>query len=192
MNNRRGFTLIEVIVVAGIIAILAGILVPMIMNQIDEAKNARASSDCKSISTAVTLFKRDTGKWPYYMPGDCSQTYTTIQGGGTIPPQDNPSGSWGVSLNDIAMGLILNLPEVQPPVVQSCYNNKAQSYLPQANPDPWGNQYVINAANFAGNNPVWVISAGPNGCLDTSSNSQSLNDAQSTCGPADDIGIRIR
>jgi len=192
MKGNRGFTLIEVIVVAAIIAILAGILVPMIFNQIDEAKKTRAQAECKSISNAVLMFRKDTTKWPFYMPGDCTQTYTTIQGGGTAPPLDNPTGSWGISLNDIALGLILNLPGIQPPVAQSCYNGKAQGYLVQAEPDPWDHQYIINAANFAGTNPVWVISAGPNGCIDTSVNSQTLNDAPGGCGPADDIGIRIK
>jgi len=192
MRGNRGFTLIEVVVVAAIIAILAGILVPMIFNQIDEAKKARALSECRSISNAVLMFRKDTTRWPFFMPGDCTQTYTTIQGGGTTAPLDNPTGSWGISLNDIALGLILNLPGIQPPVAQSCYNGKAQTYLLQAEPDPWGNQYVINAANFAGTDPVWAITAGPSRCPDTSVSSPSLNDAQSTCGPADDIGIRIK
>jgi len=192
MRGKRGFTLIEVIVVAAIIAILAGILVPMIFNQIDEARNTRALAECKSISDAVLLFRKDTAKWPLFMPGDCTQTYTTIQGGGTTAPLDNPAGSWGISLNDIALGLILNLPGIQPPVAQSCYNGKARNYLPRTEADPWGNQYIINVANFAGADPVWVISAGPNGCLDTSVTSQTLNDAPNTCGPADDIGIRIQ
>jgi len=192
MRGNRGFTLIEVIVVAGIIAILAGILVPLIFNQIDEAKKTRAQADCKSVSSAIIMFRKDTGKWPYHMPGDCTQTYTTIQGGGTTPPLDNPTGTWGITLNEIELGLILNLPGIQPPLDQSCYNGKARNYLPETSPDPWGYQYVINAANFAGANPVWVLSAGPNGCIDTSVNSPTVNDAPNSCGPADDIGIRIQ
>jgi len=193
MNNHRGFTLIEVIVVAGIIAILAGILVPMIMNQIEESKNARAASDCKSFSTAIMSFRKDTSKWPYYMPGDCTQTYLTLQSGvGTDPV--NTSGDWQISANDIALGLILNLPGVNPPIAQSCYNNKAVTYIPEDKADPWGNKYIINAVNFAiDTNPVWVISAGPNGCLDTTAASQSLNDVPCVPGqPGDDIGIRIK
>ena len=62
MRGNRGFTLIEVIVVAAIIAILAGILVPMIFNQIDEAKKTRAQADCKTISTAILMFRKDTAK----------------------------------------------------------------------------------------------------------------------------------
>ncbi|MBL0226806.1 MAG: hypothetical protein IPQ16_14920 [Geobacteraceae bacterium] len=52
--------MIEVIVVAAIIAILAGILAPMIFNQIDEAKKTRALADCKTISNAVMLFRKET------------------------------------------------------------------------------------------------------------------------------------
>jgi general secretion pathway protein G len=193
VKNKKGFTLIEVIVVAGIIAILAGILVPMIMNQIDEAKQARAFSDCKSISTAISTFRKDTGKWPYYMPGDCTQTYLTLQSGtGTDPI--NTIGDWQISANDIALGIILNLPGATPPIAQSCYNNKAGTYIPEDKADPWDHKYIVSAANFAvAASPVWVISAGPNGCFDTTVNSQTLNDAPCVAGQAgDDIGIRIK
>jgi general secretion pathway protein G len=187
MRGNRGFTLIEVIVVAAIIAILAGILVPMIFNQIDESKKTRAAGDSKTISTAVTMFRKDTGKWPFYMPGDCAFTYLAIQGSGNTPV--NTAGDWQLGLNDIALKLILNIPAVNPPIAQTCYNGKAQNYLPQDTPDPWGNAYVINAANFGTSGPVWVLSAGPNGVLDTSVNSQTLNDVGAN---GDDVGIRIQ
>ena len=58
-GNERGFTLIEVIVVAGIIAILAGILVPMIFKEIDESRITRASADVRSISAAMIVFRRN-------------------------------------------------------------------------------------------------------------------------------------
>jgi general secretion pathway protein G len=175
-------------VVAAIIAILAGILVPLIINQVDETRKSRALADCKSMCTAILAFRKDTGKWPYYLPDDCTQTYLTIQGSGNAPA--DATTDWQISLNDIALTLILNIPSVQPPVDQSCYNNKAKNYFPQDAPDPWGNAYIVNAANFAVDNaPVWVISAGPNGALDTTVNSATLNDL---AADGDDIGVRIK
>ena len=193
MSNNRGFTLIEVIVVAGIIAILAGILVPMIFNQLDSAKETRAQADCKTIANAVLMFRKDTGKWPYYRPGNCLQTYLTLQSGTGINPID-ATGNWQLSSNDISLGIILNLPGVTPAIDQSCYNNKAKSYLVEDKPDPWGNNYIVNAFSFGvDSDPVWIISAGPNGCLDTTVNSPTLNDTPCIAGqPADDIGIRIK
>ncbi len=183
MKGQRGFTLIEVMVVASIIAILAGILVPMIFNQIDEAKKARAQADCKSISTAILMFRKDLAKWPNHFPDDCSLSYLTLQGSGTAPV--NPKDDWQIGLNDVALSIILNLP-----ANQACYNNsKALNYLPQDPPDPWGNAYVVNVINFTDTNPVWVISAGPNGTMDTTVNSKTLNDVGTD---GDDIGVRIK
>ncbi|MFA7402412.1 MAG: prepilin-type N-terminal cleavage/methylation domain-containing protein [Pelobacteraceae bacterium] len=190
MTGNRGFTLIEVIVVAAIIAILAGILVPVIFNQIDEAKISRAEAECKSISSALLMFRKETAKWPLYVPNDCSQLYLTLESGAGVAPL-NLAGDWqigGVGTAAI-IGTLLNLPSASPPVVQSCYNNRAGAYVAEDKADPWGNKYIVNVINFSDNNPVWVISAGPNGKLDTGVNSPTLNDLP---GGGDDVGVRIK
>ena len=131
------------------------------------------------------------------MPDDpvCTTYYKTIQTAGIQGnPTDNTAGAWGVSVDEITFGVILNLPGVTPAVTQPCYNSKAGTYLAEDKPDPWGYKYIVNAANFAdATKPVWIISAGPNGCLDTSVNSQTLNDSPCVAGqPGDDVGIRIK
>lgn len=84
LNSKKGFTLIEVIVVAGIIAVLAGILVPLIFKEIDESKIARTAADIHSISSALIVFKKDTGQWP--INAGCSSTITLLTGAGGVMP----------------------------------------------------------------------------------------------------------
>lgn len=56
---RRGFTLIEIIVVVTIIAILAGIIAPRIMSNVGKAKSSRAKSEAKQIASLITNYMLD-------------------------------------------------------------------------------------------------------------------------------------
>ena len=56
---RHGFTLIEIIVVVTIIAILAGIIAPRIMQNVGKAKNSRAKSEAKQIAQLITTYMLD-------------------------------------------------------------------------------------------------------------------------------------
>ena len=175
-RSEEGFTLIEVIVVVGIISILAGILIPMILKEIDESRITRASADIRSISSALIVFKKDTAQWPA-MDGTCALNLTLLAGSGNVPTGLGVNGWDNTSSANIDNHLMIN--------DDGCYNNWKGPYLPSVSADPWGNQYVINAGNFGvSGSPVWIMSAGPNGILDSNPGS--------TSSVGDDISSRIK
>jgi hypothetical protein len=60
--------------------------------------------------------------------------------------------------------------------------------LPSSEADPWGNQLLVNAAALRSSNAVWVVSAGPNGVIETSFDQTSTPAAPG----GDDIVARVR
>lgn len=62
--GKRGFTLIEIMVVLVILGILAGLIVPRIIGRPDEARRMKAKIQIQSLETALQLYKLDTGDYP--------------------------------------------------------------------------------------------------------------------------------
>ena len=63
-NNKRGFTLIEIMVVIVILALLAALVGPKLMGRTDDAKIGTTKTQIKQLETAIKLYKLDNGSYP--------------------------------------------------------------------------------------------------------------------------------
>lgn len=64
LTRQRGFTLIEVMVVVVILAILATMVVPRIMDRPDDARITKAKQDIRQLESALKLYRLDNMSYP--------------------------------------------------------------------------------------------------------------------------------
>ncbi len=85
--KRKGFTLIEMMLVVVIIAALASMIIPRLAGRSEQAKTTRAKADVNAnIALALKLYELDNGNYP-----------STEQGLGALlsKPSSNPvPGNW--------------------------------------------------------------------------------------------------
>lgn len=73
--GRRGFTLIEVLMVVTALAIIAGVVVPQVTTVMDDARNAAVLKDLREFTFAIERYRMDHNG----APPDLIQDETLIQ-----------------------------------------------------------------------------------------------------------------
>lgn len=180
--RQRGFTLLEIVVVLGVIAILVAILVPTVLKYLSDSQRSRAEADVRTINAAINSLIKDTGRFP----GDkLGKGKKFLVGPGNLAG----GATWAVAADseELRLHLLENNPGGTPYPSSGRFQWRG-AYI-QADglvEDPWGNAYEINADSLVGGNtnPTWVISAGPDGLFQTAPTDTALS--------GDDIGVRIK
>ncbi len=80
---RKGFTLIEILIVVVIIGLLAALITPRLIDRLSESKQKITRQQIQMISTALDLFRADVGRYPTTEEG----LEALVRRPETIPPE---------------------------------------------------------------------------------------------------------
>jgi general secretion pathway protein G len=98
-SANDGFTLLELLVVLGIIALLAALVAPQVIRYLSDARSETASAQLKNIESAIELYFLDNGTYP--IAGSGLTALVTAPAGSTswrgpyLKKQDGLLDPWG-------------------------------------------------------------------------------------------------
>lgn len=181
--TRNGFTLTELAAAIAVLAIMLSALAPVFVKHITKARETRARQDVAAIAEAVQTFRGDVRYFPDRRGGN-PERVGYLTSAGALP---GGRASWLGPRDDLSLHLVDNDPsgDDYPTTGPAAWRGP---YLPQDLTDPWGRSYIVSVAGMRGAAGVrgWILSAGPNGTLET-------DDGAAAIAPnSDDIGWRLR
>lgn len=171
-HRNNGFTLIEAAVAIAVIAILSGIIVPLVVKNIRDSQLARAKNDVQVIAAAIASQLKDTGNRPTLGVANAAQNWVSGPNGGATPaitgftPTSTTANTFTVLFNSAAaagdglFGTTAN--------AELSYRGPYLANDVSAKVDPWNHRYFIlgyNATGVTANSPIYVVCAGPDGAV---------------------------
>ncbi len=162
-RQRSFFRTIDGAVAAGIVVILAGLVVPAVRSFRLKSEEARAEADLIRIREALVRFIKDVGTSPTRGRGGLDGELFRLVGPGLIPDGAyyRPDEHQGL----LADHLVRNRPCG---AASPGYDRWLGPYLEGLSADPWGFAYVVVAYPLSRDDDrdAVIVSAGRNGTMD--------------------------
>ena len=133
--TRRGFTLVELLVVITIIAVLVGISVPVYNTVMRNAKKQQANVLCNAIKNAVKGYYSEYSKFPLPAEGTATET-TALRTDATIVPALLGTNT---QLNPRTIKFLPDLKQVEPGGANGLIVDGEEVSVV----DPWGEELYI-------------------------------------------------
>lgn len=153
--------MIEVIVIVAVLAILAGIITPLVVREVAKSKVSRAKTDMEALSTAFNQYFVDTSFWPERWDGTGSSQSDMLQFQSLYANSQSLTGWDGPYLERGALvGGVMQMTQGAVPNMTGLI-------------DPWQQPFRVVygalGANGAGaGGSISIVSAGPNRVHNTS------------------------
>ncbi len=187
--NRKGFTLLEILIAVAIIAVLVAVLVPIAVNQMEKADITRAWSDVNAIATATTNFRSDTKEFPTRNNSGTQNWASVLYSGSTWANHNETFASgvdYGNNRDRMWNHFMVNESNRYPSWDNTTLIGWHGPYLDRDPMDPWGHMYILDTSamtqpSSGGPFYSWILSAGPNGQFQT-------DDQNTDALQGDDIG----
>lgn len=168
--RSKGFTLIEIVVAIGVVAILAAMLAPVILGQIEKSRVAVEMRSIAELGKTFRRFHDDTGGWPYLSEVWDIAKPKYSSSGGVDPTRFTAADR---SLHAQAGGLPLcSVTNIQKACWNGPYMGQGASLGDVEMRDSWGNMRLFaiippepygGSVPSAKNGAVIIWSSGPDG-----------------------------
>ncbi len=217
MKKQQGFTLIEAAVAIAVVAILSGIVVPLVVKNISDAQSARAKNDVQVIAAAVASQYKDFGSRPNFDSGGYalgSADHVWMSGGGSQCQDVLGGGNAGYqTFLQLFAGMDANTGSTTAATtaqLNALWGTTAGGEFSWKGPylswdvanksTPWGGKYYVfgyNANGQANKTPIWVVCPGPDNRIDVTANPVATSAGllqvwtPGTGFSEDDIAVRV-
>jgi type II secretory pathway pseudopilin PulG len=171
--SHRGQSLAEVSIVLMVLSLVGAVVSPVIGDYVSDARQVKAAADVRVLAVSVARFAFDAQGDPSGGPG--WKHLDLLVGEGTTPlPGPGGDAAWLASPDSGRVGaltehLVTNTVHypATPGLAVWARGWRGPYVASGVGPDPWGHRYAISLGEADVKGPVLVLSAGPNGRVET-------------------------